>query len=75
MTGYTTLTNNLHPASSSTRVARPFPDEAALHCRSGNMALKGNLPEQASRSFRDALSLYPYLWEAFEGLCSLGIFL
>lgn len=36
------------------------------------MAMKGNLPEQATRSFRQALALNPMLWEAFEGLCSLG---
>ncbi|KAG5635898.1 hypothetical protein H0H81_009723 [Sphagnurus paluster] len=59
-------------ASTSTRTAQPFPDEAALRCRSGNMALKGNLPEKASASFRQALALNPQLWEAFEGLCALG---
>jgi anaphase-promoting complex subunit 3 len=36
------------------------------------MALKGNLPEKASLSFRQALALNPLLWEAFEGLCALG---
>ena len=36
------------------------------------MALKGNLPEMASRSFQDALASNPYIWEAFEGLCALG---
>lgn len=37
------------------------------------MALKGNLPEKASLSFRQALALNPYVWEAFEGLCALGL--
>ncbi|KAG6885993.1 hypothetical protein C0993_006109 [Termitomyces sp. T159_Od127] len=59
-------------ASTSRRVADPFPQEAALRCRSGTMALKGNLPEKALPSFRQALSLNPQLWEAFEGLCALG---
>ncbi|GLB35381.1 putative anaphase-promoting complex, cyclosome, subunit 3 [Lyophyllum shimeji] len=59
-------------ASTSRRTAQPFPDEAALRCRSGTMALKGNLPEKASSSFRQALALNPQLWEAFEGLCALG---
>ncbi|TFY68902.1 hypothetical protein EVG20_g3372 [Dentipellis fragilis] len=54
------------------RVARAFPEEAIIHCRSGTTALKGNLPEHARRSFRQALHLNPMLWEAFEGLCSLG---
>ncbi|KAJ6630660.1 hypothetical protein B0H10DRAFT_2160078 [Mycena sp. CBHHK59/15] len=51
--------------SAPSRPARPFPDEAALRCRSGNMALKGNLPETP-------LVLNPLLWEAFEGLCATG---
>ncbi|KAG6845175.1 hypothetical protein H0H87_012732 [Tephrocybe sp. NHM501043] len=59
-------------ASTSRRTAQPFPEEAALRCRSGNMALKGNLPEKASASFRQALAMNPQLWEAFEGLCALG---
>jgi anaphase-promoting complex subunit 3 len=54
-----------------TRAARPFPDEAALRCRSGIMALKGNIPSLASHSFRQALALNPFLWEAFEGLCAM----
>lgn len=36
------------------------------------MALKGNLPEKATVSFRQALAMNPLLWEAFEGLCALG---
>ncbi|EDR10957.1 uncharacterized protein LACBIDRAFT_315993 [Laccaria bicolor S238N-H82] len=65
-------TNYVSGASSSSRVSRPFPEDAALRCRSGTMALKGNLPEMASRSFRGALASNPYIWEAFEGLCALG---
>ncbi|PPQ68934.1 hypothetical protein CVT25_009028 [Psilocybe cyanescens] len=65
-------TNYVSSASSSSRIAHSFPEEAALRCRSGTTALKGNLPEKASRSFQDALALNPYLWEAFEGLCALG---
>ncbi|EGO20998.1 hypothetical protein SERLADRAFT_452141 [Serpula lacrymans var. lacrymans S7.9] len=60
--------------SMGSRTARAFPEEAALRCRSGTMALKGNLPEKASLSFRQALALNPMLWEAFEGLCALGSF-
>ncbi|KAJ7738514.1 hypothetical protein DFH07DRAFT_841056 [Mycena maculata] len=59
-------------ASAPSRPARPFPGEAALRCRSGNMSLKGNLPEDASASFRQALALNPLIWEAFEGLCAIG---
>ncbi|KAJ7632461.1 hypothetical protein FB45DRAFT_912493 [Roridomyces roridus] len=57
---------------SSSRTVRSFPDEAALRCRSGNMSLKGNLPDDASLNFRQALSLNPLIWEAFEGLCAIG---
>ncbi|KAF9227878.1 TPR-like protein [Gyrodon lividus] len=52
--------------------ARAFSEEAALRCRAGTMAMKGNLPEKATASFRQALALNPLLWEAFEGLCLLG---
>ncbi|GBE82491.1 Anaphase-promoting complex subunit 3 [Sparassis crispa] len=58
--------------SMSSRTVVSFPEEAVLHCRSGNMALKGNLPENAAVSFHKALALNPMLWEAFEGLCMLG---
>ena len=54
------------------RHAKAFPEEAALRCRSGTEALKGNIPEKAAISFRQALALNPLLWEAFDGLCSIG---
>lgn len=60
-------------ASMASRTARAFPEEAALRCRSGTEALKGNLPEKAALSFRQALALNPMLWEAFDGLCSIGM--
>jgi anaphase-promoting complex subunit 3 len=60
------------PASTSSRPPRIPPDESALHCRAGMAALKGNLTEKASVSFRQALTLNPLLWEAFEGLCTVG---
>jgi hypothetical protein len=65
------LTNN-HSAMMAMRSARAFPEEAIMHARSGLQALKGNLPDQARVSLRQALALNPMLWEAFEGLCSLG---
>ncbi|KAI0340600.1 protein prenylyltransferase [Trametopsis cervina] len=58
--------------SMGTRVAQAFPDAGVLHCRCGMVALKGNQREGAQASFRKALALDPMLWEAFEGLCSLG---
>ncbi|KAI0948283.1 hypothetical protein AcV7_009080 [Taiwanofungus camphoratus] len=65
------LTSKPTPSMSS-QAACVFSDEAVLHCRSGSMAVKGNLTENATLSFRQALALNPMLWEAFEGLCSLG---
>jgi anaphase-promoting complex subunit 3 len=62
----------LHPVSQEQRTARTFPEEAILHSRSGLTALKGNLPELARSSLLRALGLNPMIWEAFEGLCSLG---
>ncbi|KAI1787926.1 protein prenylyltransferase [Ganoderma leucocontextum] len=58
--------------SMSTRTARAFPEEAIMHCQAGNTALKGNLHESAGRSYRRSLELNPMLWEAFEGLCTVG---
>lgn len=58
--------------SQEQRMARTFPEEAVLHCRSGLTALRGNLPDQASGSLLRALALNPMIWEAFEGLCTLG---
>ncbi|EIN03626.1 TPR-like protein [Punctularia strigosozonata HHB-11173 SS5] len=55
------------------RTAAAFPEEGVLHCRAGQMALKGHLPDQAAPSFRQALTHNPMLWEAFEGLCATGL--
>ncbi|KAF8911163.1 hypothetical protein CPB84DRAFT_1812616 [Gymnopilus junonius] len=65
-------TNYVSSASSSSRIAHYFPEEAALRCRAGTTAMKANLRDKAARSFQDALTLNPYLWEALEGLCALG---
>ena len=59
-------------ASMGARTSYAFPKESILHCRSSTTAIKGNLHVFARTSFLNALSLNPMLWEAFEGLCSLG---
>ncbi|KAI0646861.1 protein prenylyltransferase [Trametes meyenii] len=63
-----------HPGAESMRERKTaaFPDAAVLCCQAGTSALKGNLHESACMSFRQALSLNPMLWEAFEGLCATG---
>ncbi|KAI6036552.1 TPR-like protein [Pisolithus microcarpus] len=64
--------SDLMSSTRSSRTTRAFSEEAALRCRAGVFAMKGNMPEKATSSFSQALSLAPMLWEAFEGLCSLG---
>jgi anaphase-promoting complex subunit 3 len=59
-------------AATTVRTTSAFPDEAVLHCRAGTAALKGKQHDAAHASFRRALQLNPLLWEAFEGLCTLG---
>jgi len=49
-----------------------FQVEAVLQSRAGTLALKANIYEKAAASFTRALALNPLLWEAFEGLCSVG---
>ncbi|TEB36224.1 TPR-like protein [Coprinellus micaceus] len=58
--------------SSTSRVAKDFPEDAAIRCRAGNAALKGNQHAHAKDHFEAALKLNPFLWEALEGLCSIG---
>ncbi|KAH6919014.1 hypothetical protein BKA70DRAFT_1249019 [Coprinopsis sp. MPI-PUGE-AT-0042] len=65
-------TNFVSTASSSTRISRAFPETAALRCRAGNVALKGNQPMKAYEHYIASLKLNPYLWEAVEGLCAIG---
>ncbi|CAE6520789.1 unnamed protein product [Rhizoctonia solani] len=49
-------------------------EEATMHCQAGQYAMKGNLYDKAVASFKEALRLNPYLWEAFEMLGALGSF-
>ncbi|KAG9001739.1 anaphase-promoting complex subunit cdc27 [Tulasnella sp. JGI-2019a] len=51
---------------------RTTPDEAALVCRAGILAMKANANDIAAKHFLDALSKNPFLWEAVQGLCRLG---
>lgn len=60
-------------ATSSSRASTLSMEKAALFCHSGLNAVKGNSPEIAAISFREALRMNPMLWEAFEGLCQLGV--
>ncbi|KAG8844122.1 anaphase-promoting complex subunit cdc27 [Tulasnella sp. 330] len=51
---------------------RTTPDEAALVCRAGLLAMKANADDAAAKHFVDALAMNPFIWEAIEGLCRLG---
>ncbi|KAH8107198.1 protein prenylyltransferase [Cristinia sonorae] len=64
--------NYVPGSSSSSRAAQTFPSRAALHCTAGLTAMKGKQPDAAAASFREALKADPMMWEAFEGLCTLG---
>lgn len=70
-TDYGKLTSSFI-AAMARRSAVGFPEQAVLHCRDGAMALNGKLYDSATTSFRRALSLNPMVWDAFEGLCTLG---
>ncbi|KAG6332033.1 hypothetical protein ID866_7053 [Astraeus odoratus] len=65
-------TSYIPSSSMGPRTTRAFPEEATLRCRAGITAMKGSMPDKATASFRQALALNVMLWEAFEGLCSLG---
>jgi len=65
--------NHCVSVASSSKYPSAFSQESILSCRSGSAALKSHLVEKAIPSFRHALSLNPFLWEAFEGLCAAGM--
>ncbi|EJU05497.1 TPR-like protein [Dacryopinax primogenitus] len=56
------------------REVRLTRDEAAVQCTMGNLAAKGNQPEVAKQHYLRALSLNPWIWEAYEGLAYQSTF-
>lgn len=64
----------MYSVSCEPRTTCSLPADAVLHARAGMNALRGNMPDQARVELLTALRLHPYLWEAFEGLCALGIY-
>jgi anaphase-promoting complex subunit 3 len=54
-------------------VARDIPDIAIMYCKAGILASKASLKRDAIDHFSAALTLEPLLWEAWLGLCSLGM--
>lgn len=60
-------------ASMNYHGTRAFPENAALHCHAAASAAQGNQLDAAAASYEEALRLDPMVWEAFEGLCGLGM--
>ena len=58
---------------SSTRQVFNCSDMATLFTRSGNMAMRTNQSDVATSSLKEALKLNPFIWEAFEDLCAVGL--
>ena len=46
---------------------------STLQCKAGKAALHGNMPLKAAQSFREALAAEPLMWEAWEGMCAVGM--
>ena len=54
-------------------VAQDIPDIAIMYCKAGLLAAKASLKQEAIDYFSSALTLEPLLWEAWLGLCNLGV--
>ncbi|KAL8998681.1 MAG: hypothetical protein Q9169_002342 [Polycauliona sp. 2 TL-2023] len=50
-----------------------LPDAAAIHCLQGKLWQKHRDSNKAIDSFAEALKLNPFMWDAFVGLCDLGV--
>ncbi|BFZ60330.1 anaphase-promoting complex subunit cdc27 [Saitoella coloradoensis] len=52
---------------------RHMPDAGAVYCLIGHLAKKCMMMKKAVNSYVSAVKINPFLWEAFDGLCQLGI--
>ena len=68
----TTGMNGLADLDLNTTMASSL-SPSTIQCKAGTAALHGNMPHKAGQSFREALRNEPLMWEAWEGLCSLGM--
>ncbi|KAG5437848.1 hypothetical protein PCANB_000563 [Pneumocystis canis] len=49
-----------------------LPDASAIFCLLGHLSKKGGMIKKATDYYICSVKLNPFLWEAFEGLCTLG---
>lgn len=49
------------------------PDLAAIKCLLGKLYQSNNNSQDATEAYSAALKLNPFMWDAFTGLCELGI--
>ena len=68
-----TLMESLLIADNPKHVAQDIPDIAIMHCKAGLLAARASLKTEAVNYFTSALTLEPLLWEAWLGLCNLGL--
>ncbi|KAL8689590.1 MAG: hypothetical protein Q9224_004607 [Gallowayella concinna] len=50
-----------------------LPDAAAIHCLQGKLWQAYRDSAKAIESYAEALKLNPFMWDAFTGLCDLGV--
>ena len=63
--------NNWNKHTESRRQA--LPDAAAVHCLQGKLYHAYGDPHRAIESYADALKVNSLMWDAFIGLCDLGV--
>ncbi|KAG8759045.1 anaphase-promoting complex subunit cdc27 [Serendipita sp. 396] len=73
------MSKALHVMSNSSRDRLQFahqtydvPEPAILYCKAGLTAAKASQRQEAIDNFYHALKLEPLLWDAWQGLCTLG---
>jgi len=59
--------------ASTKHAAQEISDIAIMHCKAGLLAAKASLKREAVDYFSAALTLEPLIWEAWLGLCNLGM--
>lgn len=52
---------------------QPLPDAAAVYCLQGKLWHAHQELNKAIECYAEALKLNPFMWDAFLGLCDLGI--
>ncbi len=53
--------------------SRKMPDQAAVRCLLGHLARHTGDRKKALENYKAAVLASPYQWEAFEGLCAMGV--